>query len=145
MIEQIKTDKLTSPDLLSHEEIEQLLPALDGLIGWAKQVQEYALNQALRGEKFEGFKVVAGRSVRKFEDEDKVADTLIGEGYDESMIYERKLATITKLETLVGKKRFTALLGNLVVKSEPKPTLVSEDDPRTEWVMNTAKEDFKDA
>lgn len=144
-MKQIKIDNLTNPDLLSHEEIEQLLPTLDGLIGWAKQVQEYALNQALRGEKFEGFKVVAGRSIRKFEDEDKVADTLIGEGYDESMIYERKLATITKLETLVGKKRFTALLGSLIIKPVGKPTLVPESDDRPEYeTASTAADDFRD-
>lgn len=143
-MEQIKTDKLVSPDLMSHEEIEQLLPCLDELIGWAKQVQEYALKQALQGEKYKGFKVVAGRSVRKFEDEDKAADVLIGEGYDEAMIYERKLASITRLEALVGKKKFTELLGGLVVKPLGKPTLVPESDGRPEYeAASSAADDFK--
>lgn len=143
-MEQIKTEKLVSPDLMSHEEIEKLLPCLDELIGWAKQVQEFALNQALQGEKYEGFKVVAGRSVRKFEDEDKVADTLIGEGYEESMIFERKLATITKLEALVGKKKFATLLGGLVVKPLGKPTLVPDSDDRPEYeAASSAADDFK--
>lgn len=143
-MEQIKTEKLVSPDLMSHEEIEQLLPCLDEIIGWAKQVQEFALNQALQGEKYEGFKVVAGRSVRKFEDEDKVADTLIGEGYEESMIFERKLATITKLEALIGKKKFATLLGNLVVKPLGKPTLAPDTDDRPEYeATSSAADDFK--
>lgn len=142
-MEQIKTEKLVSPDLMSHEEIEKLLPCLDELIGWAKQVQEFALNQALQGEKYGGFKVVAGRSVRKFEDEDKVADTLIGEGYEESMIFERKLATITKLEALVGKKKFATLLGGLVVKPLGRPTLVPDSDDRPEYeAASSAADDF---
>ena len=143
-MEQIKTEKLVRPDLMSHEEIEKLLPCLDELIGWAKQVQEFALNQALQGKKYEGFKVVVGRSVRKFEDEDKVADTLIGEGYEEPMIFERKLATITKLEALVGKKKFAKLLGGLVVKPLGKPTLVPDSDDRPEYeAASSAADDFK--
>lgn len=144
-MDKIQTNKLTSPDLMSHEEIAELLPSLEELISWAKQVQEYALNQALLGEKFEGFKVVAGRSIRKFQDEDTVADTLLGEGYEESMIYERKLCTITKLEALLGKKKFGSILGNLVVKPLGKPALVSDDDERPEYEIETsASDDFKD-
>lgn len=144
-MEQINAERLKSPDLLSHEEIEQLLPHLDEYIQWAKQVQEYALGQALQGEKYAGFKVVAGRSNRTLSDEDKVVDTLLGEGYDESMIFERKLATLTKLESLLGKKKFASLLGNLVIKPVGKPALVSEDDERPEYELpSSAADDFAD-
>ena len=136
---------LKCPDLLSQEEIAKLLPLLDELIGWAKQVQEFALNEALNGTKYNGFKVVAGRSIRKFEDEDKVADTLIEKGYNEAMIYERRLCTLTKLETLLGKNTFKTVLGNLVVKPQGKPTLVADSDERAEYVpAATAADDFRD-
>lgn len=135
---------LQSPDLLNKKQIEELLPHLDQIIGWAKQVQEYALEQALKGTKFAGFKVVAGRAVRKFTDTDKVVNALLAEGYDESMLYERSLKSLTSIEALVGKKNFTALLGNYIDTPVGKPTLVDESDKRPEMTPEaSAKDDFK--
>ncbi len=131
-------DTFPSADLLTKEQIEALLPKLDGIISWAKQVQEYALEQALKGTRFEGYKVVAGRSIRKFTNTDQVVDTLLGEGYDESMIYERSLKTLTQIEGLVGKKNFAPLLGHLVDVPLGKPALVSADDKRPELSPDVA-------
>lgn len=139
------TESFPSADLLTKEQIEALLPRLDGIISWAKQVQEYALEQALKGIPFKGYKVVAGRSVRKFIDTDKVVDTLLGEDYDESMIYERSLKTLTQLEAMIGKKNFPNILGHLVDQPLGKPALVTADDKRPELTPNTsAKADFED-
>lgn len=142
---QIKSKELKSPDLLSKEQIEALLPELDGLISWAKQVQDYALGQALSGENFEGFKVVEGRSNRKWKDENEVADTLVLEGYDESIIYDKKLKGITAIEQLVGKKAFSGILNNLVEKPQGKPCLVPNTDPRPVYDQTqSAAADFAD-
>lgn len=144
-MDQLRTDNLQNPDLLSKEQIEALLPNLDNIIKWAKQVQEYALEQALKGERFKGFKVVEGRSNRTFTDEDKVVDRLIGEGYDEDLLYERKLKTLTQLEALVGKKNFEPLLGELITKPAGKPALVVESDKRPAFTPNVAAAaDFED-
>jgi len=140
----INTQSLPNAEVLTNEQIEELLPHLDGIIGWAKQIQDYALKQALEGVKFKGYKVVAGKSNRKFTDEEAVADTLLGEGYDEDQVYVKKLETMTKLEALVGKKKFTSLLGNLIVKPLGKPTLVVETDSRPAYdAAAAAVEDFK--
>lgn len=144
-MDNIKTENLQSPDLLTKEQIETLLPELDGIISWAKQVQEYALEQALKGVKYKGFKVVEGRSIRTFTNVDKVVDRLIGEGYDEGLLFERKLKTLTQIESLVGKKNFEPLLGDLVEKPQGKPTLVDESDKRPEFNPTTsAIADFED-
>lgn len=136
---------LTSPDLLTDEQIEALLPELDGIISWAKQVQDYALNQALSGKKYEGYKVVEGKSNRKWKDESKVADTLEVEGYDSDIIYEKKLKGISAMESLLGKKDFQRILGLLVEKPAGKPTLVPESDKRPAYnVTEQAAADFKD-
>jgi hypothetical protein len=127
-----------SADLLSKEQIEALLPKLDGIISWAKQVQEYALEQALKGEQYNGFKVVAGRSNRTFTNPDMVVDRLIGEGYDEELLYERKLKTLTQLEALVGKKNFEPLMGELIIKPAGKPALVPESDKRPAFTPDAA-------
>lgn len=140
----LTSNSLTSPELLSKEEIEALLPELDNIISWAKQIQEYALEQALKGEKYAGFKVVAGRSVRTFKDADAVIDRLTAEGYDEDLLFERKMKTLTQIEALVGKKKFESLLGDLVEKPLGKPVLVPETDKRPAYTPDAAAAaDFK--
>ena len=144
-MDKLNTQNLQSPDLLSKEQIEALLPELDNIISWAKQVQEYALDQALTGVKFNGFKVVEGRSNRTFKNTDEVVDRLTTEGYDADLLYERKLKTLTQIEALVGKKNFEPILGDLVIKPQGKPTLVPESDKRPELTPNTAAvADFED-
>ncbi len=135
---------IKDPDLLTDEEIEALLPHLEGLEKWAKQVKEYALQQALQGKRYRGFKVVEGRSVRAFSNEQKVVEALTANGYPEEIIYERKLLTLSALETLCGKKRFATILGELVVKPTGKPTLVPDTDKRPEMDTSSAADDFND-
>ena len=131
------------PALLTDEEIGEVLRQADELQKWAADISSYALEQALAGKQYDGWKLVEGRSIRKYADEIKVADTLRAAGYDEALLYERKLNGITNMEKLVGKKKLTKLLGNLLVKPAGKPVLVPESDKRE--AINTteaAKTDF---
>jgi len=133
------------PPLLSHDEVADILFKADELKSWAGDVQTYALDQAEKhGVKFPGWKLVEGRSNRKYLDEEKVAETLTGAGYKEDDLYTRVLKGITAMEKFVGKKKFTELLKDLVIKPAGKPTLVPESDKRPE--INSAAaaaEDFK--
>jgi hypothetical protein len=128
-----------NPDLLENEEVAEILTKLDDLVAWAGDVKEYALQKALQGVKFEGFKVVEGRSNRKYISETTVADTVKNAGYDP---YEKSVLGVTSMERLLGKKQFAALLGELVVKPQGKPVLVPETDKRQE--INRAADDFAD-
>lgn len=132
------------PELLSDEEIGEVLRKATELASWVKDITEYAFNEALNGKKFDGWKLVEGRSNRKYTDETAVADTLKKAGYDEEKIYGKKpLLGITAMEKVVGKKDFGTLLGNLIVKPEGKPTLVPESDRRPEIsTADSAKDDF---
>ena len=120
------------PPTLSYEEIAEILRQADALQAWAKDVQGYALEQALAGVRFDGWKLVEGRSVRKYADEDAVASALQLEGYTEEQMFEKVLLGITKMEKLLGRKQFGELLDGLVVKPPGKPTLVPESDRRPE-------------
>lgn len=133
------------PDLLLPDEIGEILQKADALTAWAADIQAYALQQAIDGEHFDGWKLVEGRSVRKYADELKVSETLQAAGYDEAMLYERKLLGITAMEKLVGKKKLTDTLGDLIIKPAGKPVLVPESDKRE--AINSAAQaaaDFND-
>ena len=121
------------PELLTDEEISEVLKQADELRAWVSDVFDYALVQARdHGKKFKGWKLVEGRSVRQYADEGKVAETLLKAGYKEEQIYEKKLWGITAMEKLLGKTLFNELLGGLVIKPPGKPTLVPEADKRPE-------------
>lgn len=128
------------PAELSADEMADVLAQIPGLTRWASDVQDYALSQALSGERYEGFKLVAGRSIRKYTDETAVAEAAKAAGYRD--IYKRSLLTITAMEKLMGKKQFSEILGDLVVKPEGKPTLVPLCDKRPELQISTAADDF---
>ncbi|WP_414733859.1 DUF2800 domain-containing protein [Acetobacterium carbinolicum] len=127
------------PATLDKQEIAAILTKIDMLVSWANDVKEYALKEALQGTKFEGFKLVAGRSNRKYTDEAAAADIVISAGKDP---YEKKLLGITAMTVLLGKKTFEEILGGLIVKPPGKPVLVTADDKRPE--LNSAYEDFNE-
>ena len=133
------------PELLTDEEIGEVLKRADELKAWVSDIFEYALIQARdHGKKFPGWKLVEGRSVRQYADEGKVAETLLKAGYKEEQIYEKKLWGITAMEKLLGKTKFSELLKGLVVKPAGKPTLVPETDKRPELNSTAAAvADFK--
>ena len=127
------------PATLEDDEIAAILVKADELAAWAADVKEFALQQALSGVKYDGFKIVEGRSNRKYVDEDAVADHVKKAGFDP---YEPKLLGITAMEKMLGKKKFAEVLKDLVEKPQGKPALVPESDKRPP--MNTAQEDFKE-
>ena len=129
--------------LLTDDEITEILSGIDELQKWANDIQAYALDKAVNeNKKWDGFKLVEGRSSRKYSDEEAVSKTLIDAGYKEDDIYSKNLLGITAMEKAVGKKKFKELLNNLVYKPQGKLTLVAQSDKRPE-IKNTAELDFK--
>ena len=127
------------PATLDSIEIAAILPKIDQLISWGNDLKEFALTQAQSGTHYEGFKVVEGRSNRKYTDDAVVAAAVTDAGFDP---YEKKLLDVTAMTTLLGKKRFEELFGGLIYKPPGKSALVPESDKRL--AMNSAKDDFND-
>lgn len=121
------------PPLLTDEEVVEVLTSIDELISWAKSVQEYAQLMAIQENKqWPGMKLVEGRGVRKYLDEETVVKALQESGCEEDVIYKKSLNTISALEKMFGKKTFDLLLGHLLTKTSGKAKLVPEDDKRPE-------------
>lgn len=129
------------PPLLTDAEIEDVLAKLDELTAWASDIRAYALEAAIHhGKQWNGFKLVAGRSNRKYASEEKVAETVKAAGYHD--IYRQSLITITEMERLMGKQKFNEILGGLIEKPPGKPSLVLLSDKRPAINASSAKIDF---
>lgn len=122
--------KVTDPTHLSLNEIGEILFKVDKMEKWAKDVKAYAQEQAVNHEEtIPGWKVVEGRSNRKYADESAVLETLESD-HELDTIAPRKILGITAMEKAIGKKYFADSLKDLVVKPKGKPTLVPEADKR---------------
>ena len=125
------------PPLLTDEEIEDVLSKVDNLVAWANDVKEFAFQAAMSGKVWTGWKLVEGRSVRKYVNDEAVAATVSEAGYDP---YEKKLLGLTEMQKRLGKSKFEELLGSLIHRPQGKPTLVPESDKRP--AITTAIADF---
>ena len=138
----IAQEEFKLPPLLTDEEIEELLPILPDITKWANDIAAYALESAVRhGKEWNGYKVVEGRSNRKYSDEDAVAKAAKEYGYTD--IYKQSLITITEMQKLMGKKDFEEIIGGLLIKPQGKPTLVPVTDKRQPMNVADVKNDFK--
>lgn len=134
--------EFADPNVLNKFDIADILAKADEFIKWVKDVQDFALEQALLGEQYPGFKVVEGRSNRRYTDTEKVAEILLANDYLEEEIYKPKeLQGISNMEKVVGKKKLVELVGDYIEKPQGKPVLVPESDKRP--VFNSAAADFK--
>lgn len=130
------------PAELSDSEIADVLTRIPQLKTWAADVEAYALSQAVnQGKRWTGFKLVAGRSIRKYTSETDVAKAAEAAGYRD--IWDRKLITLTAMERLMGKPAFNEILGDLVIKPAGKPTLVPASDKRPSLDLVSAATDFQ--
>ena len=128
--------------LLTDDEITDVLSKKDELVKWAEDVYTFAQNEAINnGKVWSGYKLVRGKSNRKYTDEEDVAKAAKENGFND--IYKKSLIGITEMEKLMGKAKFKEVLGKLVYKPEGKLTLVPVMDKREEVTVSTAADDFE--
>ena len=131
------------PPLLTDAEIEEILAVLPDLTKWANEIAAYALDAALNhGKEWNGFKVVEGRSVRKYRDEAAVAEAAKEAGYKD--IYRQSLIPLTEMQRLMGKDKFEEILGGLITKTPGRPTLVPMTDKRPDMNVSNAINEFNE-
>lgn len=129
------------PALLSDEEIAEVMEKADELSRWAGDIMAYASAAAINeGRHFDGYKIVEGRSVRKFSDPKAVEQAAREAGYTD--IYNKTLITLTAFEKLMGKDTFQEILGKYVEKPKGKLTLVPVSDKRPEVTIASAIDEF---
>ncbi|CAH8772256.1 DUF2800 domain-containing protein [Paenibacillus dendritiformis] len=131
------------PALLSNEEIGSILFVAEQLQAWAKDVADYAFEQAKVGKRIPQWKLVEGRSNRVISDKDVAWKTLEEANLEpDKYLKPRELRGIGELEKRIGKKELAKLLDELIIKPPGKPVLVPETDPRAE--LNSLEDEFAD-
>jgi len=128
------------PHTLNVEEISNLLPKMDALIGWAQGVQKHAHKLLTDGGILPNHKLVAGRGQRKWLDSDVAEEQLIQMLGDEA--YTSKLISPTQAEKALGKAKYGEIV-DLIHKPEGRPQLAPDTDPRPA-VKPNATEFFND-
>lgn len=128
------------PDLLSDEEIADILPVAESLGNWVQDLMAYATQEAIGGKTWPGYKLVAGRSVRRYTSEAEVIKAATDAGYTD--IYKTSLLSVGDLEKRMGRKAFQAVVGKHITKPHGAPLLVPEGDPRKPY--SDAASDFTD-
>ena len=144
-LQAIEIRKTVDKNLLANDEIGVILKQCTDVEDWLKDLRETALNKILNGEKIEGWRAVEGRSNRVITNIDEAFELLKKDGFDETVLYERKPLSLTELEKLVGKKKFAELLADYIEKPKGKPALVDSSDKRPDFEnKTTSEEDFKE-
>lgn len=141
-LEVVKHD-FADPQLLTDEEVVDIFERIPQIRDWAESVSAYMLSKALEGKDWDGYKLVEGRSMRRWADEEAVVSELTNQGLKQDEIMDSKLKSIGKIEKHLGKVKFEKILSPLVIKPEGKPTLVPESDKRSPLnTIDRIKQDF---
>ncbi|NYS33099.1 DUF2800 domain-containing protein [Streptococcus danieliae] len=138
-LEFIDTYDIEDEELLSGDDVASILARANEIRKWLDVVEASALKDALAGSPPPGYKLVEGRSLRRFVDKDAVAEALTDAGFED--IYKpQELQSLGALEKLVGKSAFNSLVGDFIEKPQGKPTLAPISDKRPEF--NDTSDDF---
>lgn len=130
-------------DLLEDKELAEIFKQIPMLLDWAKAVSKFMLDQAVKGKSWPGFKLVEGRSQRKWLNPAEVESILTDGEYERSLFMNEKLGGLAQIQGVVGKDDFIKLLGHQINKPQGAPTLVDKSDSRPAMGVEQAKLDFK--
>lgn len=131
---------LPEPETLSIDRVAYILTHRKLIADWLSAIEDYVTDQLHQGKDVKGWKLVEGRSIRKWQDSDEVAAKLI-ELIGEDKTFERKIITPAQAEKLIGKKNL-ADIANLVSKPQGAPTLAPASDKRPPLAKTS--DDFED-
>lgn len=126
-------DDAETKGLMTAEETADYLRRAAGVKDWVESMKETVFNALMAGEEIAGWKLVEGKSNRKYSDENEVYRRLKAKRFRTQDLYEKKILGIGKMEKLVGKKKLQEICGDLIVKPKGAPTLAPADDNRPEW------------
>lgn len=118
------------PATLTDEELGDWLRKVQGLAQYTRDLEDYAQTALLEGRSLPGWKLVAGRSTRKWVDQDAAFKQMEANGTNEAMLYTRTPISLTVAEKMIGKKKFAETMSAFITKAPGAPKLALDSDPR---------------
>lgn len=123
-------EPLPQPATLTDEELGEWLQKVEGLAAYARELEDYAQTALLDGRTLPGWKLVQGRSTRKWTDQDAAFRQMEADGIDEAMLYTRTPISLTAAERMLGKKKFAEVMSAFITRAPGAPKLAKDSDPR---------------
>lgn len=137
-------EPLPQPVTLSDEELGEWLQKVQGLAAYAHDLEEYAHSALMDGHSIPGWKLVQGRSTRKWTDQDAAFAKMQADGIDEAMLYTRTPISLTVAEKMIGKKKFAETMSAFLTKAPGAPKLAPDSDPRPAYNILDGFEPMED-
>jgi hypothetical protein len=139
-------DFSSDPDILTDDELADLLERLPQIEAWAKSVRQIAFRKVYdMKHKVGDWKVVRTEGKRSITDVDLATERLLAAGYAEEDVTRRQAQTLGHLEKLVGKTKLPEVLGDVLKKGDGTLALAPGDDPRPAVdALAAAQADFEE-
>lgn len=122
------------------EELSSALKNAAALTKWAKAVEEAAYALAINGGYIPGYKLVQPLGNRQWRDEKAAEKALSAHGVPLHEMFTLKSAP--KMETYLGKKKFSEVCNDLVIRPQGKLSLVNNSNKNPAVHVNI-RDDFK--
>lgn len=124
------------PDLITDEEIAEVIKVIPEAQKWFKDVMDYSVEQAKEGKVYPGLKLVVSKSGSRSIIKDKVdvVTEILSRKYDDDFFSKRVLLGVPELQKKL-KDDFEPLIGEYIIKSEDSLTLANVDDKRKEVII----------
>jgi len=130
---------LPGTDALTDAQLRQVLDNKKLIQTFLDAVEGHVNERLSHGGTFPGYKMVAGRSVRRWADVE-AAEKALRDALGEDA-FERKLLSVAKAEKALGKAKAKSL-ADLIEKPEGAPTLAPESDKRKALAPQCSADDF---
>lgn len=133
------TDDAPTTDALTDAQLRQVLDNKKLIQTFLDAVEVHVHERLASGQPFPGYKMVAGRSVRRWKNAEDAAEALEKRLGDEA--YQRKLLSVAQAEKALGKAKAKDL-ADLIEKPEGQPALAPESDKRKAVSVGCQADDF---
>ncbi|EPK0080774.1 DUF2800 domain-containing protein [Klebsiella aerogenes] len=145
-VSELITNAIARVPMLTNEQLAEIYGQADFLESWLKAIRDRVNSELNAGHPVPGFKLVTGKQGnRTWRNEVEAEDLLKSFRLKQDQMYSQKVISPTQAEKLLKKespRRWTKVEA-LITRSDGKPTIAPESDPRPALNVNPVN-DFDD-
>lgn len=137
-------EAIRSVTQLTNDELAAIMPAIDGILDWAKAVRAKVEQELIDGNEVTGFKLVEGRrSARKWASPKEAEEEMKAMRFKSSEMYKMSIQTPTHMEKILkDSPRRWNRISKLIAQESGKPSVAPVSDKRPEMKLATDMSDL---